>query len=127
MPIDHAGVYVPKPIFQKTLDWYVAALAPIGYKIMAKPTESNIGLGKTVPDWWLGATDSESSTPAHIAFTAEDRATVDAFHKAAVAAGGTDHGGPGLRPEYHPNYYGAFVVDPAGNNIEVVCHLPASS
>jgi catechol 2,3-dioxygenase-like lactoylglutathione lyase family enzyme len=60
----------------------------------------------------------------HIAFAAEDRATVDAFHEAAIAAGGRDNGGPGLRPEYHPSYYGAFVLDPDGNNIEAVCHEP---
>lgn len=60
----------------------------------------------------------------HLAFQAKDRAAVDAFHKAALAAGGKDNGAPGLRPDYHPNYYGAFVIDPEGNNIEAVCHLP---
>jgi catechol 2,3-dioxygenase-like lactoylglutathione lyase family enzyme len=62
---------------------------------------------------------------AHIAFTAADRATVEAFHRAALAAGGRDNGGPGLRPQYHADYYGAFVLDPDGNNIEAVCHTPA--
>ena len=60
----------------------------------------------------------------HVAFTARSRAEVDAFHAAAIAAGGKDNGGPGLRPHYHPNYYGAFVFDPDGNNIEAVCHAP---
>jgi catechol 2,3-dioxygenase-like lactoylglutathione lyase family enzyme len=60
----------------------------------------------------------------HVAIAASDRATVAAFHAAALAAGGRDNGAPGLRPEYHPNYYGAFVLDPDGNNIEAVCHLP---
>ncbi len=61
----------------------------------------------------------------HIAFAAKDLATVDAFYRAAIAAGGKDNGGPGLRPHYHPNYYGAFVLDPDGHNIEAVCHAPA--
>jgi catechol 2,3-dioxygenase-like lactoylglutathione lyase family enzyme len=64
----------------------------------------------------------EPGYPLHVAFAAEDRATVEAFHEVAVAAGGRDNGGPGLRPEYHPSYYGAFVLDPDGNNIEAVCH-----
>ena len=62
--------------------------------------------------------------PTHIALAARDRAAVDAFHAAALAAGGTDHGAPGLRPEYHPTYYGAFVLDPDGYNLEAVCHAP---
>ncbi len=61
----------------------------------------------------------------HVAFTAPDRETVDAFHEAALAAGATDNGGPGVREIYHPNYYGAFVLDPDGNNVEAVCHMPA--
>jgi catechol 2,3-dioxygenase-like lactoylglutathione lyase family enzyme len=63
--------------------------------------------------------------PVHIAFRADARALVDAFHKAALAAGGRDNGAPGPRPQYHPNYYGAFVLDPDGHNIEAVCHAPA--
>jgi hypothetical protein len=62
--------------------------------------------------------------PLGVAFTAPDRATVDAFHAAALEAGGTDNGGPGIRELYHPTYYGAFVLDPEGNNIEAVCHRP---
>ena len=60
----------------------------------------------------------------HVAFTAADRATVDAFYRAAMAAGAKDFGAPGLRPHYHANYYGAFVLDPDGHNIEAVCHAP---
>lgn len=75
------------------------------------------------PDFWIG-----SGTPnvplIHIAFSVANRATVDAFYRAALAAGGRDNGAPGLRPHYHPNYYGAFVLDPDGHNIEAVCHLP---
>ena len=62
----------------------------------------------------------------HLAFVAENREQVDAFHRAALAAGGKDHGAPGLRPQYHANYYAAFVIDPDGHNIEVVCHKPAA-
>ena len=70
------------------------------------------------------ATTSESGEGTHVAFTAPDRATVDAFYAAAIAAGGKDNGAPGLRPKYHPNYYGAFVFDPDGINVEAVCHKP---
>ena len=75
------------------------------------------------PFFWLGA--EESSGKVHVAFLAEDRKTVDAFYKAAIAAGGRDNGKPGLRQHYHPDYYGAFVLDPDGHNIEAVCHRPA--
>ena len=68
---------------------------------------------------------SDTGTAGTIAFTARSRAEVDAFHAAAIAAGGKDNGAPGLRPHYHPNYYGAFVFDPDGNNVEAVCHEPA--
>jgi len=73
--------------------------------------------------FWVGARDG-AQTGAHIAFTAADRALVDKFHKAALAAIGTDHGVPGVRPHYHEHYYGAFVLDPDGHNIEAVCHKP---
>ena len=82
-----------------------------------------MGFGREMPSFWLneGATASEAQ---HVAFTARNRAEVDAFYKAAMAAGGRDNGGPGLRPQYHAGYYGAFVLDPDGNNIEAVCHQP---
>ena len=66
--------------------------------------------------------EAEPTTPIHLAFASPDRPTVDRFHEAALAAGGEDHGAPGLRPDYHPNYYGAFIIDPDGHNIEAVCH-----
>src|SRR5262249_58999023 len=78
------------------------------------------GLGAGMQDFWLMATD-QPLNPTHLAFSA-DRDAVDAFHAAALAAGGTDNGNPGLRLDYHPHYYAAFVRDPEGNNIEVVCH-----
>ena len=82
-----------------------------------------MGFGESAkPDSWIR--QGEVGAAVHVAFASEDRATVDAFHEAAMAAGGRDNGGPGLRPEYHPSYYGAFVFDPDGNNIEAVCHGP---
>jgi predicted lactoylglutathione lyase len=75
------------------------------------------------PDFWIN--EGTPQTPrVHLAFRAENRAQVDAFYAAAIAAGGTDNGKPGLRPHYHPDYYGAFVLDPDGHNVEAVCHTP---
>lgn len=102
--------------------FYEHALAPLGIGVvMAMPRGAGFGLeGK--PVFWIA--DRERAGPVHVAFTSPDRATVDAFHAAALAAGGRDHGAPGLRPHYHPTYYAAFVLDPDGNNIEAVCHAP---
>ena len=80
------------------------------------------GYGDARPFFWIGAGGGPGS--AHVAFGAKDRTTVDAFYAAAIAAGGRDNGGPGLRPHYHASYYGAFVLDPDGNNIEAVTHAP---
>ena len=77
-------------------------------------------MGTRFPDFWLA--QSDAPTVAHVALRADDRETVDAFHAAALAAGGRDNGGPGVRPQYHPGYYGAFVLDPDGNNVEAVHH-----
>ena len=76
------------------------------------------------PDFWIGG-EGGLNKPLHVAIVAKDRATVDAFYQAALAAGGRDNGAPGIRAHYHPNYYGAFVLDPDGHNIEAVCHAPA--
>ena len=75
------------------------------------------------PDFWIGG-EGGLDKPLHVAILARNRAAVDAFYRAAIEAGGQDNGAPGLRPDYHPHYYGAFVIDPEGNNIEAVCHLP---
>ena len=75
------------------------------------------------PDLWIGG-EGGLQRPIHIAIAAQNRAAVDAFYRAAIAAGGKDNGTPGLRPHYHPNYYAAFVLDPDGHNIEAVCHTP---
>jgi catechol 2,3-dioxygenase-like lactoylglutathione lyase family enzyme len=83
------------------------------------------GFGADFPFFWIGQRALGPDSGVHVAFTTEDRETVDAFHGAALAAGGRDNGGPGVREIYHPDYYGAFVLDPDGHNIEAVCHRPA--
>jgi catechol 2,3-dioxygenase-like lactoylglutathione lyase family enzyme len=118
--LDHIGLRVQD--FAKALEFYRSALSPIGYEVVMEFPDA-AGLGeKGKPDFWL-MKGEPSSNPSHIAFVS-DRESVDAFHIAAIAAGGTDNGAPGLRLDYHPHYYAAFVRDPEGNNIEVVCHTP---
>ena len=103
--------------------FYLAALAPLGYQLLMEPVEGVCGLGRDgKPDFWLR--EGASAGGVHVAFASDDRMTVDAFHEAALAAGGRNNGGPGLREVYHPQYYGAFVLDPDGNNVEAVCHRP---
>jgi catechol 2,3-dioxygenase-like lactoylglutathione lyase family enzyme len=101
--------------------FFAAALKPIGYKVMSEYPDG-AGFGVDKPDFWIGKGKPVSST--HVAFVAADRKSVDAFYKAAMGAGGKDNGKPGVRKDYHPHYYGAFVLDPDGNNIEAVCHKP---
>jgi catechol 2,3-dioxygenase-like lactoylglutathione lyase family enzyme len=116
--------------FDRAIAFYDQALAPLGITpLMSVTAEQSggaafAGYGDTRPFFWVGGGDA-SKGQLHIAFTAPDRATVDAFHAAALAAGGRDNGAPGVRPHYHANYYGAFVLDPEGRNIEAVCHAPA--
>jgi catechol 2,3-dioxygenase-like lactoylglutathione lyase family enzyme len=103
-------------------------LAPLGIETVLE-FEGMYGLGTRSetgrnPFFWLAARGRPPVSGVHVAFTAPDRGTVEDFHDAALAAGGTDNGAPGLRTDYHPNYYGAFVLDPDGNNVEVVCHRP---
>ena len=118
--IDHIGLQATD--IEKAKAFYAAALAPIGYSVLAD-FGAAAGLGAERPDFWIQ--QGAPPTPVHVAFQSPDRATVDAFHAAALAAGGKDNGAPGLRPEYHPTYYGAFVLDSDGHNVEVVCHAPA--
>jgi len=127
--IDHTGVSVSN--YATSKQFYSAALAPIGYALLAElPKEVTGGRGVAgfgvapKPDFWIGE-GKPNVPPIHIAFRVDSRAGVDAFHKAALAAGGRDNGAPGVRPHYHPNYYGAFVLDPDGHNVEAVCHTPA--
>lgn len=125
--IDHTGIAVSD--FKKSKAFYISALAPLGYRVIKElPAEfapqGAVGLGvPPKPDFWIGGGKPQS--PIHVAFRAESRAVVDAFYKAALAAGGRDNGGPGVRAHYHPDYYGAFVLDPDGHNVEAVCHAPA--
>ena len=120
--IDHTGVTVSNVGRSKT--FYAAALAPLGYSVLME-FEQFAGFGVAPkPDFWIG--QGTPNVPAmHVAFRAETRVQVDNFYKAAMAAGGSDNGAPGLRAHYHANYYGAFVLDPDGHNIEAVCHTPA--
>ncbi len=128
--IDHIGF--PVSDYERAKAFYAAALAPLGYTLImevgADKTDSAApaaGFGANgKPDFWIGG-EGGINRPLHVAIVANDRATVDAFYAAALAAGGRDNGSPGLRPHYHPYYYGAFVLDPDGHNIEAVCHTAA--
>lgn len=119
--IDHISLRVRD--LDRAIAFYKLALAPLGYQVLMEfPGAAGLGVhGK--PDFWL--TRSAKTAPTHIAFAAS-RDAVARFYEAALAAGGEDHGAPGLRPNYHPSYYGAFVLDAEGNNIEAVCHAPAA-
>jgi catechol 2,3-dioxygenase-like lactoylglutathione lyase family enzyme len=102
--------------------FYEAALAPLGFGFVME-RDDRVAFGPPArPVFFL--VEGEPTAGIHIAFQAADRQRVDAFHAAALAAGGTDNGGPGMRTEYHAHYYGAFVLDPDGNNAEAVCHTP---
>ena len=128
--IDHTGIGVADP--KKSRHFYEAALGPLGYRvIMEIPVQVTggavvLGLGvPPKPDFWLH--QGTPQTPrVHIAFAAASREQVDGFYQAAMAAGGRDNGAPGVRPHYHQHYYGAFVLDPDGHNIEAVCHAQAT-
>ncbi|KAK3376096.1 Glyoxalase/Bleomycin resistance protein/Dihydroxybiphenyl dioxygenase [Lasiosphaeria ovina] len=134
MGIDHTGIIVPADKHAAAVEFYLAALAPLGY---AKGLEFHDGAVVGFADtklgginWWVtsravkpAGDNGKDIVPGHHAFSASDRASVDAFYQAAVAAGAKDNGAPGPRAHYGPNYYGAFVIDPAGNNIEAVCRL----
>jgi catechol 2,3-dioxygenase-like lactoylglutathione lyase family enzyme len=104
--------------------FYEQALAPLEYEVAFELGEEGCGFGRMgKPDFWV-AHRGEPHTDVHVAFSSPDRASVDRFYDAALAAGGTDNGPPGLRPHYHESYYAAFVRDPDGNNVEAVCHAP---
>jgi catechol 2,3-dioxygenase-like lactoylglutathione lyase family enzyme len=119
MAIDHVTIKVKD--LAKAKAFYAAALAPLGYKVHMEWEGKFIGLGEHRPDLWLALYDV-TAPPAHVALAAGTKAKVDAFHDAALKAGGKDNGQPGTRAEYHPGYYGAFILDPEGNNLEAVIH-----
>jgi catechol 2,3-dioxygenase-like lactoylglutathione lyase family enzyme len=118
--IDHAAVNVSD--LEAGKQFYTQALEPLGYSLMFE-VEEFLGYGDVgMPSFGVVRRDPVGG--GHVAFHAPDRATVDAFYEAAMAAGGADNGAPGLREHYHPTYYAAYVHDADGNNIEVVCHKP---
>jgi catechol 2,3-dioxygenase-like lactoylglutathione lyase family enzyme len=119
--IDHLTLKVSD--YARSKPFYVAALKPLGYAVVM---EYGGGCGMGVagkPDLWLFQ-DLQNTRPTHLAFQAESRDAVDAFHEAALGAGAKDNGRPGIRKDYHPSYYAAFVLDPDGHNVEAVCHTP---
>jgi catechol 2,3-dioxygenase-like lactoylglutathione lyase family enzyme len=124
--IDHTGVVVSD--FDKSKQFYLAALAPIGFSLLAEFPASVTGHTDVAgfgeppkPEFWISR-GTPNNPPVHVAFRVSSRTLVDAFYRAAIEAGGTDNGPPGIRAHYHPNYYGAFVLDPDGHNIEAVFH-----
>jgi catechol 2,3-dioxygenase-like lactoylglutathione lyase family enzyme len=126
--IDHLGMQVGD--YSRAVRFYRRALAPLGISIVMQVTKEEsgsyegAGFGREgKPSFWISA--GQRMVPRlHVAFLADTRAAVDRFFEAALAAGGVDNGAPGIRAHYHPNYYGAFVLDPEDHNIEVVCHAP---
>lgn len=126
--IDHTGIVVSD--YSKSKAFYSKTFAAIGYQLLmeipaAVTGHTDVaGFGEPPkPDFWISQ-GAATNSPVHIAFRVANRAQVDAFYNAAIAAGGRDNGPPGIRAHYHPNYYGAFVLDPDGHNIEAVCHTP---
>ncbi len=124
--IDHAGLSVSDLSLSKR--FYTAALAPLGYTLLMEVSAEETGGFEAAgfglapkPDFWISR-GAPNLPRVHVAFRADSRAAVDAFYKAAMGAGGRDHGAPGLRPHYHADYYAAFALDPDGHNIEAVCH-----
>jgi catechol 2,3-dioxygenase-like lactoylglutathione lyase family enzyme len=123
--LDHVGFEVSD--FERSKAFYEQALEPLGIRLLMEPVAGSAGFGSEMefgpkPYFWINARGRPAVSGTHVAFAAPDTETVDAFHAAALAAGGSDNGAPGPRPIYHPNYYGAFVLDPDGNNVEAVCH-----
>ncbi len=128
--IDHISTYTTD--FPSTKAFYESALAELGYSVQMEmsfdsdpvfPGRRACAFGSVRPVFWVIET-REAASPRHVAFAAENRAAVDAFHKAGLTAGGQDFGAPGPRPIYHEHYYGSFLTDPDGNNVEAVCHTP---
>jgi len=129
--IDHLSTYATD--YPATKAFYAAVFAPLGYSQLMEfergedeqlPGRRICAFGpEGNPAFWIIEV-GEAYTPRHTAFCADSRQAVEAFYEAGLANGGSDHGSPGVRPEYHPHYYGAFLIDPDGNNVEAVCHQP---
>jgi catechol 2,3-dioxygenase-like lactoylglutathione lyase family enzyme len=127
--LDHIGLAVSD--LSRSRQFYLVALAPLSIGIVMEVTKEQTGKyagtefgASNKPFFWIGTGDHMSG-PMHVAFTASSPAEVNAFYKAALSVGGRANGAPGVRAHYHPNYYGAFVLDPDGNNVEAVCHSQA--
>ncbi|KKZ64904.1 hypothetical protein EMCG_09193 [[Emmonsia] crescens] len=137
MGLSHIGICVPAARFDEVVAFYKAALAPLGYKEHMRPAPHVVGLGVYYPDFWITGVKADEDgddardenglkrKPIHVAFDAKSHTLVHGFHTAALAAGAKCNGAPGPRPQYHKFYYGSFVLDPVGNNIEAVCMWPA--
>jgi catechol 2,3-dioxygenase-like lactoylglutathione lyase family enzyme len=122
--LDHVGFAVSD--YERSRAFYQQALAPLGISLLLEPAGQAAGFGKNgKPFFWIEAQGRPVKGRLHVAFTVESRELVDAFHLAALEAGAVDNGAPGMRTIYHPNYYGAYVLDPDGHNLEAVCHRPA--
>jgi catechol 2,3-dioxygenase-like lactoylglutathione lyase family enzyme len=123
--LDHVGIEVSD--LEASRAFYERALEPLGFGVAMDFAEQAQAIGFGTPEkpsFWIRAAGERPSGPIHVAFHATDRARVDRFHEAALAAGAEDNGPPGVREVYHPTYYAAFVLDPDGNNVEAVCHRP---
>ncbi|PGH15503.1 hypothetical protein AJ80_05520 [Polytolypa hystricis UAMH7299] len=137
MGFSHIGISVPASKFDETVAFYLATLAPLGYKEHVRPAPHVVGLGIYYPDFWIskppppeneeGDDTTTKYVSTHVAFSVNSRELVHAFHTAGLKAGGTCNGPPGPRPQYTRTYYASFLIDPAGNNIETVCMWPAWS
>ena len=121
--LDHVGLDVAD--YDRSKAFYSKALAPLGLELVMEPVPGIGGFGERQrPFFWIATGRRSAQSGVHVAFIAENRAAVDAFHAAALEAGATDNGAPGVREIYHPAYYGAYVLDPDGNNVEAVSHRP---
>ena len=120
--LDHIGIQVSD--LERSVAFYTKALAPLGYELVMRwQLAAGFAVGGK-PDFWIDGGVGAPKYSIHVAFRANGRALVRTFYDAALAAGGKDNGAPGVRPHYHEHYYGAFVHDPDGHNIEAVCHEP---
>src|SRR5262245_42656168 len=131
--IDHLSTYATA--YAATKEFYQAALRPLGYTLQHEmvttwdtefPLRRICAFGPHAKSIFWIIEVKQAASPRHVAFSAPDRSSVAAFHEAALRSGGKDNGSPGPRPIYHEHYFGAFVLDPDGNNVEAVCHSPAS-
>jgi catechol 2,3-dioxygenase-like lactoylglutathione lyase family enzyme len=124
--LDHIGLAVAD--FERSKSFFIDALAPLDITLLMEVTaeqtggDAHAGFGTEQKAFFWVGNGGKPTSGVHVAFTAKSRSQVDAFYQAALTAGGRDNGPPGLRPQYHPNYYGAFILDADGNNIEAVCH-----